>query len=427
MVQGSIFELISKVEIFNGIPEDLLHEFAGRLEIATYKANTTIIQKGDHGDSMFVIASGKVKIHDGELVIAVTEAGNFFGEFSLLDAGPRSLSVTALVDMTVLIITRELFYGLLQSQPEVAQKIIGTLIRRLRGQNDSIINQLRTREEELTKLVDERTKELQIKNEEITIKNREITDNVNYAKRIQSAILPDLNTVYNTFKKSFVLYIPKDIVSGDFYSFFRIDDNAIIIAADCTGHGVTGAFLSVVGHSLFTQIINERKILDPGKILDCLHEEMVNTLNQRNSESTDGMDVSICSLDIKTNILKYAGANRPLWIIRNNEILIHSPNKFPVGGLQITHEENFKSHEIQLLENDTFYIFSDGYADQFGGENGKKLMTKKFKEILLSIQGLSMSEQRNRLADYLQNWMGENEQVDDVLVIGVNMSEPELN
>lgn len=421
MVQRSIFELLSGVEIFNGIPEELLIEFAGRLEIATFKANTTIIKKGDHGDSMFVIASGKVKIHDGELVIAVTEAGNFFGEFSLLDAGPRSLSVTAIEDITVITITRELFYELLQSHPEVAKKIIGTLIRRLRGQNDSIIKQLRTREEELTKLVDERTKELQIKNEEITIKNREITDNVNYAKRIQSAILPDLETIYSSLNKSFVLYLPKDIVSGDFYSFFRHDDTAIIIAADCTGHGVTGAFLSVVGNSLFTQIINERKITDPGKILDCLHEEMINTLNQRNSESTDGMDVSICSLDIKSNKLKYAGANRPLWIIRNNEILIYSPNKFPIGGLQITHEENFMTHEIQLLENDTFYIFSDGYADQFGGENVKKLMTKKFKEILLSIQDLSMTEQRKFLEKYLENWMGKNEQVDDVLVIGVRI------
>ena len=419
MIHSSIFELLSRVEIFNGIPEELLKDFANSLQITSFSEGTTIIKKGDHGDSMFVIASGKVKIHDGELVIAVTEAGNFFGEFSLLDAGPRSLSVTAIEDITVITITRELFYDLLQSHPEVAKKIIGTLIRRLRGQNDSIIKQLRTREEELTKLVDERTKELQIKNEEITIKNREITDNVNYAKRIQSAILPDLNTVYKTFSKSFILYLPKDIVSGDFYSFFRIDDTAIIISADCTGHGVTGAFLSVVGHSLFAQIINERKITDPGKILDCLHEEMINTLNQRNSESTDGMDVSICSVDLKSNTLKYAGANRPLWIIRNNELITYSPNKFPIGGLQITHEENFMTHEIPLDKNDTFYIFSDGYADQFGGEKGKKLMTKKFKEILLSIQHLEMNEQKNHLLEYLKNWMGKNEQVDDVLVIGV--------
>lgn len=421
MTEIPILDLLKRVEIFTGIPENLLVELAGRLEVSSFKANTTIIQKGDHGDAMYVIASGKVKIHDGELVVAVTEAGNFFGEFSLLDAGPRSMSVTALEDISILTITRELFYALLQSQPEVAKKIISTLTRRLRNQNEAIIKQLRTREEELTKLVNERTKELQVKNEEITIKNKEITDNVNYAKRIQAAILPEMETIYRSLPDSFVLYLPKDIVSGDFYSFFHTDDTSIIIAADCTGHGVTGAFLSVVGNSLFTQIINERKILDPGKILDRMHEEVINTLNQRNSESTDGMDVSICTLNPGNKILKYAGANRPLWIVRNNEIIVYAPDKFPIGGLQISHEKNFTSHEIPVLKNDSIYIFSDGYADQFGGEFGKKLMTKKFKEILLSIQHLSMNDQKAYLNDFLENWKGKLEQVDDVLVIGIRI------
>jgi serine phosphatase RsbU (regulator of sigma subunit) len=133
------------------------------------------------------------------------------------------------------------------------------------------------------------------------------------------------------------------------------------------------------------------------------------------------MDVAICSVDLDRNVLYYAGANRPLWIVRNNELIVHSPNKFPVGGLQITHEENFLSHEIQLEPNDAFYIFSDGYADQFGGEAGKKLMTKKFKEMLLSIQHLEMPKQQEYLSTYLESWKGEHEQVDDVLVIGVRV------
>lgn len=421
MVQESIYNLIRRVEIFNDLPEDLLKDFSDKLNIESYSPDTTIIQKGDHGDSMFVIASGKVKIHDGDHVVAYTDAGNFFGEFSLLDAGPRSMSVTTTEKTDVIPFTRELFFELFQSQPEVAKKITSALTKRLRKQNESIIEQLRSREEQLTRLVDERTKELQIKNELITIKNREITDNVNYAKRIQSAILPDEKKILQSFPESFVLYLPKDIVSGDFYSFFRIGDTVILIAADCTGHGVTGAFLSVVGNSLLTQIINERKIIDPGKILDCLHEEMINMLNQRNTESTDGMDIAICSYDNVSNILRFAGANRPLWMIRKNELLVYSPNKFPVGGLQITHEENFLTHEIMLEKDDAYYIFSDGYADQFGGENGKKLMTKKFKELLLSVQHLNMSEQKLFLSDYLEKWQGLNEQVDDVLVMGVRV------
>ena len=419
MNKESILNLIKTVEIFSSLPEDLLEQVANRLQVVSFLPNSTIIQKGDHGDSMFVIAKGKVKVHDGDHIVAITEAGNFFGEFSLLDAGPRSMSVTAIENTDVIPFTRELFYELLQSQPEVAKKIISALTKRLRKQNESIIDQLRTREEQLTKLVDERTKELQIKNELISVKNREITDNVNYAKRIQSAILPDQKKILNSFEESFVLYLPKDIVSGDFYSFFKIENTAILISADCTGHGVTGAFLSVVGNSLLTQIINERKIIDPGKILDSLHEEMINMLNQRHTESTDGMDIAICSSDSVNNILKFAGANRPLWVIRNNELIVYSPNKFPVGGLQITHEENFTTHEILVEKNDTFYIFSDGYADQFGGEFGKKLMTKKFKEILVSIQHLKMEEQKFFLAEYLEKWMSDHEQVDDVLVMGV--------
>lgn len=421
MTQTPIVDLIKNVEIFMGLPMELLHAFSSRLKITTFRPGSTIIQKGDHGDSMFVIARGKVKVHDGNHIVAITETGNFFGEFSLLDAGPRSMSVTALEQTDLIPITRELFYELLQSQPEIAKKIISALTRRLRNQNESIIGQLRNREEELTRLVDERTKELKVRNEEITIKNREITDNVNYAKRIQTAILPDLNKVYDAFNDSFVLYLPKDIVSGDFYSFFQTDNSVILIAADCTGHGVTGAFLSVVGSSLFTQIINEKKITEPGLILDALHEQMIATLNQRNTDSTDGMDVSICSFESNTKLLKYAGANRPLWIIRKGELMIFNPNKFPVGGLQINHEENFQSHEIQMEENDAFYIFTDGYADQFGGENGKKLMTKKFKEILLSIQHLDMKEQKKYLGNHLEKWKGEHEQVDDVLVIGVRV------
>jgi serine phosphatase RsbU (regulator of sigma subunit) len=419
MDQASIFQLLKRVDIFTGIPDEMLKDFAGRLQLASFNSATTIINKGDHGDSMYVIAKGRVKIHDGEHTVAITEAGNFFGEFSLLDEAPRSMSVTSLEDVSAFIISRKLFYELLQSQPEIAKKIIGTLTRRLRNQNDSIISQLRSREQELTRLVDERTRELKLRNEEISIKNKEITDNVNYAKRIQAAILPDLETIYKSLPQSFVLYLPKDIVSGDFFSFFRDESTTMIVAADCTGHGVTGAFLSVVGNSLLTQIINERKVTDPGKVLDLLHDDVINTLNQRNSDSTDGMDVAICALDPNKNILKYAGANRPLWIVRQGELLVYNANKFPVGGLQISHEGNFMTHEIQLQRDDTFYISSDGYADQFGGESGKKLMTKKFKEVLIQINHMEMPVQKQYLEDFFNDWKGKNEQVDDVLVIGV--------
>ena len=421
MNKDFIVEILKQVEIFINIPADLISRLAESLTTAIHSAGTPIIHKGDEGDSMFIIVKGNVKIHDDEHVVATMEAGNFFGEFSLLDAAPRSMSVTAIDDVTTISISRELFYNLLQSQPEVAKKIISTLTKRLRQQNQSIINQFKSRESELTRLVDERTNELKVKNELITIKNKEITDNINYAKRIQAAILPDIKLIQQSFLQSFVLYIPKDIVSGDFFSFFKKDKSAIIIAADCTGHGITGAFLSVIGNSLLNQIINEKKITNPGKILGRLHQEMISTLNQRNTESTDGMDVSVCCVDFEKNTLDFAGANRPLWLIRNGELLVYSPDKLPVGGLQILHNSDFMNHHLLLQKNDTFYIFSDGYADQFGGELEKKLMTKNFKEILLSIQHLDMNEQKVYLTDFFEKWKGDNEQVDDVLVIGVKV------
>ncbi|HRH65281.1 MAG TPA: cyclic nucleotide-binding domain-containing protein [Bacteroidia bacterium] len=421
MISNAILELLQRVEIFNGIPPDLLINLAGKLDTLHHSAGSTIIRKGDQGNSMFVLVNGKVKIHDGEHIIAAMESGNYFGEFSLLDEAPRSMSVTALEDVHLIRIGREKFFELLQSQPEVAKKIISALTKRLRNQNESIVRQLRNREAELTHLVDERTKELQLKNVEISLKNKEITDNVNYAKRIQTAILPDTNTIFQTFNQSFILYLPKDIVSGDFYAYFSHANGGIIIAADCTGHGVTGAFLSVVGSSLLNQAINEKQILDPGKILDWLHHAMIETLNQRSGESTDGMDIAICNVDLFNNTLTYAGANRPLWMIRNNELTAVQPDKFPVGGLQIVHEENFKTHPFELQKNDTLYIFSDGYADQFGGEFGKKFMTKKLKDTLTNIQDLSMPEQKEFLQNCFNAWKGTNEQVDDVLLIGIRI------
>ncbi len=269
--------------------------------------------------------------------------------------------------------------------------------------------------------VTERTKELAEKNSLILIKNKEITDSLVYAKRIQAAILPDIKLIYKALEQSFILYLPKDIVSGDFYGFAQKDGKVIIAAADCTGHGVAGAFMSMIGSSLLNTIINEKNITSPAKILDALNNGIIHSLNQRESESNDGMDISICTFDMKNSMVEFAGANRPLWLIRDNEILVYKPDKFPIGGLQVMETKTFSNHQIALQKNDALYLFSDGYADQFGGSNGKKLMTKKFKEELLSIQNLSMHDQENYLKNIFYQWKGNNEQVDDVLVIGIRI------
>jgi serine phosphatase RsbU (regulator of sigma subunit) len=274
---------------------------------------------------------------------------------------------------------------------------------------------------ELEKKVTERTMEVITQKNIIEVKNKEITANLTYAKRIQSAILPDIRLIYKALEQSFILYIPKDIVSGDFYGFAQKNSKVLIASADCTGHGVTGAFMSMIGSSLLNQIINERNITSPAQILDSLNEGIVHSLKQKETDSHDGMDISICTFDLQNHRVQFAGANRPLWMIRNNTLLVYEPDKFPIGGMQVVTDEKFNEIEIALEQNDTLYMFTDGFADQFGGENGKKLMSKKFKDILLSIQHLPMSEQGAYLDNHFKMWMGSNEQVDDVLVIGIKV------
>jgi len=272
----------------------------------------------------------------------------------------------------------------------------------------------------------ERINELRI---EIEKKHAEIIDSVNYAKRIQEAILPEKKEITSYLSNSFILFQPRDIVSGDFYWFSQKDGKSIIAAIDCTGHGVPGAFMSMIGNTLLNQIVNERGVTDPGKILNNLNVEISRSLKQthEDSESRDGMDGAICCFELSSQNeaqqelkLHYAGANRPLYFVRNNNLEEIKANKFPIGGIELGTPKNFTTHTFTLQQNDTIYVFTDGFADQFGSNN-KKLMTKKFKEVLLSIIDKPMEEQRDYLETFIQQWKGTTEQTDDILVIGIKM------
>ena len=256
---------------------------------------------------------------------------------------------------------------------------------------------------------------------EIQVKNKAITDNINYAQRIQSAILPDIKMIYKALEQSFILFLPKDIVSGDFYAFAEKNDRVLIVAGDCTGHGVSGAFMSMIASSLLNQIINEKDIAQPALILNHLNIAVIDALKQSENESSDGMDIAICSFDLSGKKVEYAGANRPLWLVRDNKAEVYKPDKYPIGGLQQARMRTYTNYELELQADDTVYIFTDGYADQFGGNHGKKLMTAHFKEKILSLQHLSMQDQHKHLLDYFEKWKGGHEQVDDVLVIGIRV------
>ncbi len=305
----------------------------------------------------------------------------------------------------------------LKNQLEQIKELSDKTIKQEQQQKE----QLEQQNLELEKKVSERTYEVQHQKELIEIKNRAITDNLIYAQRIQSAILPDINLIHKTLGQSFILYLPKDIVSGDFYSFNKQGSNILIAAGDCTGHGVSGAFMSMIGSSLLNQIINEKGIAQPAEILTSLNTAVIETLKQNQNESTDGMDIALCSFNLAENELQYAGANRPIYLVRGNTLDIIKPDKLPIGGLQVASDRTFTNNTVKLQAGDTIYLFTDGFTDQFGGEKGKKLMAARFKDELIAIQHQGMQGQLAHLNAYFEGWKGGNEQVDDVLVIGIRV------
>lgn len=260
---------------------------------------------------------------------------------------------------------------------------------------------------------------IEISRDQITEKNKSITDSINYARRIQRAMLPLKEDIDRSLKEYFILYKPKDIVSGDFYFFATKNDRVIIAAADCTGHGVPGAFMSMIGNDLLNQIIIENGITRPSEILNYLNRGVKKALKQEseNSETTDGMDIALCSININSRTMEYAGAMRPLFHASSGLNKINADTA-SIGG---STSENFKftNHEIILNQGDSVYIFTDGYVDQFGGEKGKKFMTKNLKNLLAGIAHENMNEQYHILNTTFEDWSKDNEQVDDILVIGM--------
>ncbi|UKN00229.1 SpoIIE family protein phosphatase [Paracrocinitomix mangrovi] len=275
-------------------------------------------------------------------------------------------------------------------------------------------------------------------NKDLSEKNKEINDSINYAKRIQSAILPPVKLIKQHLPNSFILYKPKDIVAGDFYWLETINDTVYFAAADCTGHGVPGAMVSVICNGSLNRTVNEFNISEPNLILDKTRDLVIQEFEKSEEVVKDGMDIALVSLTLNKkndsgnednslshshphSVLKYAGAHNPLWIIRKGSNTVEEINadKQPIG--KYTAPKPYSLHSTELKPGDTIYIFSDGYVDQFGGEKGKKFKAKNFKALLVSIQHESMERQRELIDQTFENWKGDLEQLDDVCVIGVRI------
>jgi serine phosphatase RsbU (regulator of sigma subunit) len=266
----------------------------------------------------------------------------------------------------------------------------------------------------LEEKVDERTHALSVANDQLSLRNRDITDSITYAKRIQFAILPPDIPYDNTF----ILFKPKDIVSGDFYWMNSVGGKEFIAAVDCTGHGVPGAFMSFIGYTSLNKIIIEQGVHTPSEILNRLNREVATTLHQKGeSIVNDGMDIALICYSPDTGMVEYAGAFNPLIIVRKGELIEIKADRFAIGR-STGKEKTFTNHEIRIEEGDALYIYSDGYADQFGGPDGKKFKTASLKELLVNISNFDADGQLKILETTFEDWKASQQQIDDVLIVG---------
>ena len=278
-------------------------------------------------------------------------------------------------------------------------------------------------------VIQQQKQNLEIKNVEISQqkelvehKQKEIIDSINYARRIQQAVLTGEEVWNKVSKEHFILFKPKDIVSGDFYWAYNTPNGRSVFAlADCTGHGVPGGFMSMLGNSFLNEIVVDNKIFKASEILNKLREKIIGALEQKgHSEQKDGMDISLCVWNKMDNTLEFAGANNPLWILSGNELMEYKANKMPIGTY-VGETAPFTSHQIQLKKNDLIYLITDGFADQFGGPKGKKFKYKPLQELLVAYQQESMLIQKEQLAKAINEWKLDYEQVDDISLIGIKV------
>ena len=266
-------------------------------------------------------------------------------------------------------------------------------------------------------------KEAELTREMLLEQRRELLASLKYASFIQKAILPDQRYLENTLKDYFILHKPRDIVSGDFYYCSRREELIVTAAGDCTGHGVPGALMSIMGASFLNEILSSRGPCKPSRILNLLRERVMNALHQRGEEleNKDAIDMSLCVFNPRTLELQYAGANNSMYHVRKKVLTEIKADKMPVG-IHAIEEDSFSNHTLQLKPGDIVYIFSDGFADQFGGPSSKKFKYGPFKELLIRISGKSMDEQQKELNRVIETWKGDEAQVDDILIFGIKFA-----
>jgi serine phosphatase RsbU (regulator of sigma subunit) len=282
--------------------------------------------------------------------------------------------------------------------------------------------ELATNSEQKLNFASQKEQQLKQKISILETKINEINESIRYASIIQQAVLPNMQLFLESFNDAFVYNAPKDLLSGDFYWHYRYKNSVYFAVGDCTGHGVPGALVNMAANSFLQQIIKQKGIYNPSKIIELLDKEISSLLNNNRSvgQTNDGIDMGLCRFDIDTRKGHYCGAGRPLYLIRKGELTEFDKGKNAIGYITGSKKE-FNSIYFDLRKDDTFYLFSDGYTDQFGGENIKKFNRKRFRTLLASIQGMPLNKQEDELRLSFENWKGRHEQIDDVCVLGVRI------
>ena len=392
-------KILQQVHIFENVDLKTLRMIASVLEEYSVFANTNIFKKGDKGSSMYIIVNGKLKVHDEDYIFDEIEAGHVFGEYSLLDTESRSASVTAITNTHLMKLKQEDFYGLLVDNSEVTKGIIKVLTWRLRQKN----------------IFEE---QLAYSHKKIKEQNDQITASLTYAQKIQSVVLPSSSKMRALLKNYFVFYRPRDLVSGDFYWLTEKAGKVFLAVSDCTGHGVPGALMAMTGSMMLSQIIKENNIYEVDLILQDLHNRVSRLFTQGELTVQDGMDIAICAIDFQKKELEFAGAKGALVFSENGTIQTIRGTRSPIGGFEYTTKKRvYEKHKLKLKPQSTYYMFSDGYADQFG-HTGKKLKKKQFLNLLQEISIYPLENQQQMLGQHLDNWQKNAPQTDDILVLG---------
>jgi serine phosphatase RsbU (regulator of sigma subunit) len=333
----------------------------------------------------------------------------------------RIIAIIAVIVIFYLIL-RLRFYKLKRDKRILEKKVVERTAEIVK-QKEEILEKNKELEQQKEEILTQRD-EIQIQRNVIERKNKNITASITYAQRIQQAILPDDEEIKSLLHESFVFYKPKDIVSGDFYWISDNndpDDKIIYVAAvDCTGHGVPGAFMSIMGHSILKQAIFEQKLKQPAEIIHFISKEINILLRQKekNKAVKDGMDIALLAFHPGNMKLEYAGVHNPLYLVTNNELVHYKADTFPIGEIFYSKIKAYTNNQVCIKKGDMLYIFSDGFVDQYGGIERKKYMSKRFKELLLSLHKLEISEQKKKLEAEFDSWKANYDQIDDVLIIG---------